>query len=167
VSPADRPPRPGDASASRGVVNSGGDGKAPKAVRAKRAVATKSPADASGDRTGGRHPLGREAEAFVARELERRGFSVLGRNVRVGRLELDLIARRGSLIVICEVRARRSDKFMAPAESLDRRKLERIRRAASLWLVSSRLRNVDVRLDVAAVVYDSDTPRLEYYENAF
>jgi len=130
-------------------------------------VATKAQADASGDRTGGRHPLGREAEAFVARELERRGFSVIGRNVRVGRLELDLIARRGSLIVICEVRARRSDKFMAPAESLDRRKLERIRRAALLWLVSSRLRNVDVRLDVAAVVYDSATPRLEYYENAF
>ena len=92
---------------------------------------------------------------------------LLGKNVRVGRLELDLIARRGSLIVIVEVRARRSDAFMTPAESLDRRKLERIRHAASLWLASSGLRGVDVRLDVAAVVYDRAAPRLEYYEDAF
>jgi putative endonuclease len=103
----------------------------------------------------------------VARELERRGFALVGQNVRVGRLEIDLIARRGSLIVICEVRARRSDRFMAPAESLDRRKLERVRRAATLWLARSGLRNVDVRLDVAAVVFDGPEPRLEYYEGAF
>lgn len=56
---------------------------------------------------------------------------------------------------------------MSPAESLDRRKLERVRRAATLWLARSGLRGVDVRLDVAAVVYDSATPRLEYYEDAF
>ena len=122
---------------------------------------------ATGDKTGGRHALGREAEAFVARELERRGFTIVGRNVRVGRLEIDLIARRGSLIVVCEVRARRSDRFMAPSESLDQRKLERVRRAASMWLASSALRGVDVRLDVAAVVYDGATPRLDYYEDAF
>lgn len=141
-----RTPRPVDATASRGVVNSGAD---------------------KVDKTGGRQALGREAESFVARELERRGFALLGRNVRVGRLEIDLIARRGSLIVICEVRARRSDAFMSPAESLDRRKLERIRRAATMWLAHSGLRNVDVRLDVASVVYDGTTPHLEYYEGAF
>lgn len=103
----------------------------------------------------------------MAGELERRGFTLVGRNVRVGRLEIDVIARRGSLIVVCEVRARRSDRFMAPAESLDRRKLERVRRAAALWLANSKLRGVDVRLDVAAVVFDGPTPRLEYYEDAF
>ena len=149
----DRTTRPGDASASRGVANSAVDGV--PAVPAR------------GDKTGGRHALGREAESFVAGELERRGFTLVGRNVRVGRLEIDLIARRGSLIVVCEVRARRSDRFMAPADSLDRRKLERVRRAATIWLVSSKLRGVDVRLDVAAVVFDGPAPRLEYYEDAF
>ncbi len=103
----------------------------------------------------------------MADKLVADGFTILARNARVGRLELDLVARRGSLIVFCEVRARRRDDFMAPAESLDRRKRERVRRAATMWLASSGLRGVDARLDVAALVARDGEFALEYYEDAF
>ena len=114
-----------------------------------------------------RAALAQRAEALVAAHLEQHGFRVTGRNVRVGRLEIDIIARRHDLVVFCEVRGRSSDAFMAPAASIDARKVERIRRAAATWLRGARLGPVDVRFDAAAVVFDQLEPRIDYYEGAF
>ena len=50
------------------------------------------------------------------------GYEVLDRNWRVREGELDLIARRGSTIVFCEVKTRRSDAFGSPAEAVTARK---------------------------------------------
>ena len=49
-----------------------------------------------------RAPIGRAGEAAVSSELEARGFAILARNARVGRLEIDLIARQGSLLDFIE-----------------------------------------------------------------
>ena len=68
---------------------------------------------------------GEAAERLAARHLERLGWSVLGRNVRVGRAELDIVAldpgppRR---LVAVEVRWRSGRAFGLPEESFDRRK---------------------------------------------
>lgn len=104
---------------------------------------------------------------MVARLLEDKGFVVLAQNARVGRLELDVVARRGSLLVVCEVRARTSVCFMHPIESIDRAKVQRIRRATALWLVKERIVGAHVRFDAAAVVFDSPGGTLTYYEDAF
>ena len=114
-----------------------------------------------------RAELGRAAEALVAERLSALGFAVLGRNVRLGRLELDLIARRGDLLVFCEVRARRHDRFVAPAATMDARKVARVRQAAAQWLREHRPGALDVRFDVAAVVFDTPGARIEYYEGAY
>lgn len=114
-----------------------------------------------------RAELGRAAETLVAEHLASQGFAVLGRNVRLGRLEIDIIARRGALIVFCEVRARTHDRFVAPAATIDHRKVARLRRAAGQWLKQTRPGPVDVRLDAAAVVFDTPAGRVEYYEGAY
>lgn len=120
-------------------------------------------------KSDGRHALGQAAEEFVARHLAREGFAIVGRNVRVGRLELDVLARRGSLLVVCEVRARSSDTFMSPWESLDAAKLERIRRATARWIARGEIKGrVDVRFDVASVLLVAGKePQLQYFERAF
>lgn len=114
-----------------------------------------------------RSETGRDAEALVAKRLEDQGFTILGRNVRVGRLELDIIARRASIVVVCEVRARAHARFLEPVATIDRAKVERVRRAAAEWLTTANLRGVYVRFDAASVVFDRDPPRMEYYEDAF
>jgi putative endonuclease len=110
---------------------------------------------------------GAEGEAHVAVHLERQGFVILDRNVRVGRLEIDLIARRGDLLVFCEVRARRSSAFVHPGETIDRAKTARVRQAAAQWLAKNPQPARQVRFDAAAVVFDRDPPALTYYESAF
>jgi putative endonuclease len=116
------------------------------------------------------HPraaLGRRAEALVGEYIAAQGFVILGRNVRVGRLEIDIIARRRDLIVFCEVRARSHDRFVAPAATIDHHKIARVRRAAALWLRTEGPGAVDVRFDAASVVFDTPEGRVEYYEGAF
>ena len=60
---------------------------------------------------------GRLAEAVAATWLRLRGYRIVGRNVRVAGREVDVVARRGKTLVVCEVKARRSGSRGAPAEA--------------------------------------------------
>jgi putative endonuclease len=114
-----------------------------------------------------RAELGRRAEMLAANHLEQLGFTLLARNARLGRLELDIIARRGGLVVFCEVRSRSDDRFISPADTITPVKMRRLRQAATLWLREARLGGVEVRFDAACVVFDVPQGRLTYYEGAF
>ena len=117
-----------------------------------------------------RAALGRDGEQLVAERLESKGFRIVGRNVRVGRLELDIIAERAGLLVFVEVRTRRSDALIHPAETVDHDKQARIKRAALGWLAARGSRPRAIRFDVAAVIASrrpGRPTRLHYYPNAF
>ncbi|MFT3922550.1 MAG: YraN family protein [Myxococcales bacterium] len=114
-----------------------------------------------------RQVTGDLGESLVAAHLERHGFQIVARNARVGRLELDVIAKRDDLLVFCEVRARRSRAFLNPIESIDHQKVARIRRAAAQWLAAHPQGTRQIRFDAAAVVFDREPPAIEYYEAAF
>jgi putative endonuclease len=115
-----------------------------------------------------RPELGRRAEQLAAQYLERAGFELLARNARQGHLEIDLVARRGSLVVFCEVRSRSSDRFVSPAHTITAVKVQRLRQAAARWLSEAKLGDrVDVRFDAVCVVFDTPEGRLTYYEGAF
>ena len=99
----------------------------------------------------GRHLVGRNGEEAAARWYRSAGYEVLDRNWRVREGELDLIARRGSTIVFCEVKTRRGDAFGSPAEAVTATKQRRIRGLALQWLASRRLPAHQLRFDVAEV----------------
>jgi putative endonuclease len=72
------------------------------------------------------------AESTVAAGLARRGWTILARNVRVGRGELDIVAvdpGPPAMLVIVEVRWRRSRAFGFAEETLDHRKRAHLRAA--------------------------------------
>ena len=123
---------------------------------------------AAGDRIGSpRALLGSRAEQLASDYLVERGFEIVGRNVRVGRLELDVIGSRGRMIVFCEVRSRTSDRLMTPAQSIDARKVARLRQAAAAWLRTARRAPHEIRFDVASVLFDREPPLFHYLEGAF
>lgn len=110
--------------------------------------------------------IGREAEARVAEHYLARGYVVVARNLRVGRLELDLVLRRGSLFVVCEVKHRSTADFGHPAFAVDRFKRDRMRRATARWL--ERLGEpAVVRFDVVTIVGTPDGGRMTVFEGAF
>ncbi|MCL2449226.1 MAG: YraN family protein [Polyangiaceae bacterium] len=112
---------------------------------------------------------GRRAELAVADYLFARGFRILGRNVRLGRLELDVVARRGPLAVVVEVRTRAADAYVGALGSIDRAKRERLLRATEVLWASrpAAFRSVDrLRIDAAAVFFTGASTRIEYVEGA-
>jgi putative endonuclease len=116
-----------------------------------------------------RHELGSRAELAVADFLFARGFDILDRNVRLGALELDIVARRRSLVVVTEVRTRGRGALVRAFESVTRTKRVRLGRAVErLWRSSlSRMPGVvRVRIDVAAVTFAGGVTRVEYVEGA-
>lgn len=114
-----------------------------------------------------RKQMGVRAEQLACNHLCRLGFELVARNVRVGRLEIDIIARRGRLVIFCEVRSRASDRVMTPAQSIDVHKVRRVRQAAAQWLRANQASRGEVRFDVASVLFDTPEGRLNYLEGAF
>jgi putative endonuclease len=108
--------------------------------------------------------LGGAGEDLAAAWYAERGWRVLARNWRSGRDgELDVIAARGGVLAVCEVKARSSEAFGTPLEAVTPVKQARIRRLAAAYLAASGVRASRVRFDVAAVL----DGRLEVVEDAF
>ncbi len=112
--------------------------------------------------------FGALGEAHAASYLERRGYTILGRNVRIEGVEIDLIARRSRILVFVEVKSRQTKSHGSPEEAVDRRKQARLVRGASAWLHSERraghrLRMIHrFRFDVIACELDSRFPKEEW-----
>lgn len=130
----------------------------------------------SGRSIGTRRPrastttIGRAAERAVADFLVARGFAVVALNLRVGHYELDVVARRGPLIVVVEVRTRGSGSLTSGFGSLVASKRLRVRRAGErLW--QRRYRSDPsaerLRFDAASVSFVGNVPHVEYAPAAF
>jgi putative endonuclease len=102
----------------------------------------------------------------VANDLVCHGFSILATNLRLGRLELDIVARDNDTIVVVEVRHRGAGAWQTGMESVARKKAKRVRAAGErLWRERfQRDPTVNrMRFDVAVVTFDaSGTPSIEY-----
>ena len=111
----------------------------------------------------GKRTQGRKFEELAARHYERNGFKVLERNWRAGRKELDLIVRKGNLIVFVEVKSAYSREFGHPSERIDAHKIRNLTAAAQQYLIANAIGRADLRFDVVTFVNGI----LEHYADAF
>ena len=95
--------------------------------------------------------VGRYGEDVAARHLTDAGLEIVARNWRCAEGEIDIVARERGALVICEVKTRSSDRYGVPAEAISRRKADRLRRLAFLWLQDHPAGGADVRFDVVSV----------------
>jgi putative endonuclease len=111
--------------------------------------------------------VGRHYEAQAAAELEARGWTIVDRNVRFGRREIDLIIRRGDVVAFVEVKARRTQRCGHPLEAITRRKRHEIECVARWWLSRFGRASDHYRFDAVAVVVDRAGTRIEHVEEAW
>ncbi len=123
--------------------------------------------------TFARQRLGRAAERLVAAELERSGWRIVGRNVRLPSGELDIVALDGSTLVFVEVKAGRAGSALGPerpAHAVDRRKQLKLRRLAREWISERRGPSgvFGYRFDVVGVSFGPDgLPDVDHIRQAF
>ena len=97
-----------------------------------------------------RYRLGRHAELFCAWHLRLRGWRILAQRYRSPVGEIDIVARRGSLIAFVEVKARR-DRRLA-LEAVSERQRRRVCRAAEVFVgTHPALAALDFRFDVMVI----------------
>lgn len=100
----------------------------------------------------GKDALGRYGEDVAAGHLRDSGLVVLERNWRCDAGEIDIVARDGRTLVVCEVKTRRSQAYGPPAEAVTRAKAARLRRLAMRWVDEHAVRPDAIRIDVVAVL---------------
>jgi len=82
-----------------------------------------------------RNALGKYGEDLAVRRLTGAGMTVLERNWRCGRAgEIDIVARDGETLVVCEVKTRRADSFQHPMAAVTPEKARRLRGLAEHWI---------------------------------
>ena len=125
----------------------------------------------AGSSGGDRRLLGRWGEALVADWLRERGWRVIaaGWHCRFG--EIDLIAENGKYLIFTEVKLRKSTAFALAREAVDRRKQEKLRTTAQMYLALHPQPGLQPRFDVAEVYaprgMETPNPEFRYWENAF
>jgi putative endonuclease len=112
------------------------------------------PSKSAAERDGGRQRherRGHRGEWLAAMAMRLKGYRIVGRRYRTAVGEIDLIARRGDLVAIVEVKVRPT--LLAAMEAIGRMSERRIEAAADLWL--SRQPDharLSIRFDMVAVL---------------
>ena len=116
----------------------------------------------------GGKPLGDRGESIAAEHLERAGWSIVDRNFRMGRKEIDLVARRGEVVAFVEVKTRAGLGYGHPLEAITAKKRREIQQVAGAWVARYGRPDDSYRFDAVSVLLRSGGPEVvEHVEDAW
>jgi putative endonuclease len=113
---------------------------------------------------------GARYEELAGEYLRQQGFRIVCVNFRCRIAEIDLVAREGKYLVFVEVKLRKNGNFAQAMEYVNRRKQDRIRITASIYL-SDHPTDLQPRFDVIEIYSPVETaiaaPQIYHLEDAF
>ena len=114
--------------------------------------------------------LGGWGEALAAEYLRKKRYQIVAQGYRCRFGEIDLIVKNKKYLAFVEVKLRKSDRFASAMEYVDRRKQDRLRLTASMYL-SQNDTNLQPRFDVIEIYapngMDTANPEIIHLEDAF
>lgn len=113
---------------------------------------------------------GHIGEQLIAEFLTRQGYQIVNTNLRIGPLEIDIVARFKDTLIVVEVRTRGKTSWTGALGSINNRKRHLIRKAgARLWQRQFRHDPTVTRMrfDAASVDLTSNEPVIHYVKAAF
>lgn len=114
--------------------------------------------------------FGTKGEQEAARYLAVKGYTILCRNFRAGRLgEIDIIGRDGETLCFIEVKTRSNCRYGTPAQAVSSLKQGNIRRLAQIYMRRHGYSDLPVRFDVVELFMDRNgyKQELRLIKNAF
>ena len=114
--------------------------------------------------------LGPWGEALAAEYLRKKKYDLVACGYRCRFGEIDLIVKNKKYLAFVEVKLRKSARFASAMEYVDRRKQDRIRMTASLYL-SQNQTSLQPRFDVIEIYapegMETAKPEIIHMEDAF
>ena len=95
--------------------------------------------------------LGKWGEDLAAEYLQRKGYTIIERDWKSGRRDLDIVAQDGNVIVFVEVKTRRNSLYGEPEEAVDYHKLQNLHQAINHYVKFKHIRQ-EIRFDIISIV---------------
>jgi len=115
--------------------------------------------------------VGTDNEKIAASHLVSCGYSIIEVNYRYGKYgEIDIIARENGYLCFVEVKSRSSYLFGSPAEAVNRKKQDTIKKIAYIYIKQHKLHNESIRFDIVELIFDKKdlSPKeINIIKNAF
>ena len=112
--------------------------------------------------------IGQRGEEAAVAYLERLGMTIVDRNWRDGRGELDIVGLDDGTLVICEVKTRTGESHGTPEEAVSVSKQRRLTRLARSYIAANGLEPCEVRFDVISIaVIGPERALLRHHRAAF
>ncbi len=115
---------------------------------------------------GKHNEFGKEGEQIAVDFLIKNGYKIKYRNFRYLKAEIDIIAQKGDVLAVVEVRSRSSDFLENIAETITPKKIKLMVTAADHYVIEGNL-DVEVRFDIITILKNKSKFELEHLENAF
>ena len=110
--------------------------------------------------------LGKEGEDLAVRHLKKKGYRIIERNYKNPLGEIDIIAYESGSVVFIEVKTRSTDEFGMPVEAVHRKKQEKMKQVALMYLKRFKT-EMPARFDVVSVYAGRVEAEVEIIKNAF
>jgi len=112
------------------------------------------------------HETGKKGEELARGFLENLGYKVLETNWRSGKHELDIICMDKGVLVIVEVKTRRSNVFGEPETAVTKDKQKALIRAANSYIFRKQM-NCETRFDIVSVLISPKGQEIHHIIDAF
>lgn len=110
--------------------------------------------------------LGKKGEELAVAHLQKNGYTILDKNWRYQKAEVDIIAQKEEILAVVEVKTRSSTDFGNPEDFVKPKKIKLLVTAIDEYVTSKNL-DVEVRFDIIAIVKTNQKFDLEHIEDAF
>ena len=110
--------------------------------------------------------LGKKGETIAANLLISKEYQILDRNYYWKNSEVDIICVKNEMLIIVEVKTRRTSAFGQPYKSVNRNKQRQIIKVTNEYIKLNDIK-MEVRFDVISIVLNKGFMNLEHIENAF
>ena len=110
--------------------------------------------------------LGKKGEQLAIDYLVKKGYTILDKNWRFQKAEVDIIAKKKETLAVVEVKTRSGTDYGNPQDFVNPKKIKLLVSAIDEYVVSKNL-DVDVRFDIIAIVHENKNFTLEHLEDAF
>ncbi|MEQ6124306.1 YraN family protein [Pseudotenacibaculum sp. MALMAid0570] len=112
------------------------------------------------------YELGKIGEELAAEFLLKEKYIILEKNWRFQKAEVDIIAQKGEVLTVVEVKTRSTDDFGNPQDFVSKKKIQLLVKAIDEYVIQNDL-DIEVRFDIIAITKNNSKFDIEHLENAF
>ena len=110
--------------------------------------------------------LGKFGEELGVEFLQKNGYDILETNWTFQKAEIDIIAQKGTILAVVEVKTRSTVDFGLPQDFVKPKKIQLLVKAINEYIISNDL-DVEARFDIIAINKEENNYKIEHIEDAF